>query len=65
MKHIRNKLREALNESLLTSNTIEVYVNGTKYNCYHGRIDSKRMPSGQIITERRQLLKESIEIFKD
>lgn len=36
----------------------------TKYVAYHGRIEAKILPDGNMITSRKELFQESLEVFK-
>lgn len=61
---IQRKLRTLLEDSMISNQTHTMYANGTKYVAYHGRIEAKILPDGNMITSRKELFQESLEVFK-
>lgn len=63
-EHIKVKLRGAIDASSVSNKPVEIWVNRVKYNCFHGRIDSKVLPGRQLVASRKTLYNETIEIMR-
>lgn len=60
-KIAKRKLREVLNTSLTSNKYHDVYVNGERYTCYHGRVASVVSRGHIIKTDLYQL---SVQIYQ-
>ena len=60
---IKKRLRELIEDSMVSNEIHTMYANGTKYVAYHGRIEVKVTPKG-MITSRDILFQESLAVFK-